>query len=147
MEFEPEHFQQMAGLICYYNGTKFHYLYVSHDDGSVSHLRVMSALPDQRAVATFSARRRDPGAGRSICGWKWISSGSTSRTALEGGEWTWLPQHVRREHPLRRGDRAGICRTSLARSSGWLPGHGGHGAPADFDWFEYRERQYRTDPA
>ena len=29
MEFEPAHFQQMAGLVCYYNSTKFHYLYVS----------------------------------------------------------------------------------------------------------------------
>jgi xylan 1,4-beta-xylosidase len=26
MEFEPQHFQQMAGLVCYYNSAKFHYL-------------------------------------------------------------------------------------------------------------------------
>ena len=32
VEFEPEHFQQMAGLVCYYNSAKFHYLYVSHDE-------------------------------------------------------------------------------------------------------------------
>jgi xylan 1,4-beta-xylosidase len=32
LEFEPEHFQQMAGLICYYGGAKFHYLYLSHDE-------------------------------------------------------------------------------------------------------------------
>ena len=24
MEFEPAHFQQAAGLVCYYNGAKFH---------------------------------------------------------------------------------------------------------------------------
>ena len=38
IEFEPDHFQQMAGLICYYNGSKFHYLYISHDEtwGSIS---------------------------------------------------------------------------------------------------------------
>src|SRR5262249_20200383 len=27
VEFEPEHFQHMAGLVCYYNSSKFHYLY------------------------------------------------------------------------------------------------------------------------
>ena len=46
IEFEPEHFQQMAGLICYYNSAKFHYLYVSHDETLGKHLRVMSCLPD-----------------------------------------------------------------------------------------------------
>ena len=30
VEFEPRHFQQMAGLICYYNSSKFHYLHHLH---------------------------------------------------------------------------------------------------------------------
>jgi beta-xylosidase len=29
IEFEPQRYQQQAGLICYYNGSKFYYLYVS----------------------------------------------------------------------------------------------------------------------
>jgi beta-xylosidase len=29
IEFEPQRYQQQAGLICYYNGSKFHCLYVS----------------------------------------------------------------------------------------------------------------------
>ena len=41
MEFEPEHFQQMAGLICYYSGTKFHYLFVSHDEAWEACVRAM----------------------------------------------------------------------------------------------------------
>src|SRR4051812_1051986 len=32
MEFEPKHYQHAAGLICYYNGSKFHYLFVSYDE-------------------------------------------------------------------------------------------------------------------
>ncbi len=32
VDFTPRHFQQSAGLACYYNASKFHYLYVSHDD-------------------------------------------------------------------------------------------------------------------
>src|SRR4051812_20547138 len=41
MEFEPDQFQQMAGLVCYYGGNKFHYLYVSHDSESGKHIRLM----------------------------------------------------------------------------------------------------------
>ncbi len=31
MDFEPDHFQQAAGLVCYI-GAKFHYLHVSRDE-------------------------------------------------------------------------------------------------------------------
>ena len=54
MEFEPEHYQQSAGLVCYYNSAKFHYLYVSHDETHGKHLRVMSALPDQVQADVFT---------------------------------------------------------------------------------------------
>jgi|SRR5581483_362018 len=42
VDFEPEYFQQMAGLICYYNGSKSHYLYISSDETLGKHVRVMS---------------------------------------------------------------------------------------------------------
>jgi len=46
IDFEPRHFQQQAGLICYYNSSKFHYFHVTHDEQLGKHLRVMSRLPD-----------------------------------------------------------------------------------------------------
>jgi xylan 1,4-beta-xylosidase len=46
MEFDPGHFQQAAGLICYYNGTKYHYLFVTRD-GDARQLQVMSSSPDE----------------------------------------------------------------------------------------------------
>ncbi len=42
VSFEPQHFQQMAGLICYYNSSKFHYLYLSTDGERGKHLNIMS---------------------------------------------------------------------------------------------------------
>ena len=54
VEVEPEHFQQMAGLVCYYNSSKFHYFYVSRDEEIGKHLRVMSALPDQVTSDAFT---------------------------------------------------------------------------------------------
>ncbi len=46
MEFEPDNFQQMAGLICYYNQHKFHYLYMSADDEIGPYLSIMSCNGD-----------------------------------------------------------------------------------------------------
>ncbi|TGX55744.1 glycoside hydrolase family 43 protein [Sphingomonas gei] len=44
VEFDPAHFQQAAGLICYYNGTKYHYLFVTRD-GDARQLQIMSSSP------------------------------------------------------------------------------------------------------
>jgi xylan 1,4-beta-xylosidase len=55
VEFEPQHFQQAAGLVAYYNSSKFHYLFISHDDTHGKHLRVMSRRPDQVVLDAFSA--------------------------------------------------------------------------------------------
>jgi xylan 1,4-beta-xylosidase len=54
IEFEPEHFQHLAGLVCYYNSTKFHYLYLSHDETVGKHLCVMSCVPDLPQADTFT---------------------------------------------------------------------------------------------
>ncbi len=54
IEFEPEHFQQLAVLICYYNSTKFHYIYLSHDETVGKHLRVMTCAPDAMQADSFT---------------------------------------------------------------------------------------------
>lgn len=51
LEFEPTHFQQAAGLICYYNSTKFHYLHVTSDAG-VRQLMLMTAWPEDGSRTT-----------------------------------------------------------------------------------------------
>ena len=53
VEFEPDNFQQMAGLICYYNSCKFHYLYISTDDEIGRHLGIMSCEANQTTAVTF----------------------------------------------------------------------------------------------
>jgi len=45
LEFFPSGFQQAAGLICYYNSTKFHYLHVTRDESS-RQLQLITASPD-----------------------------------------------------------------------------------------------------
>ncbi|MDO3385898.1 glycoside hydrolase family 43 protein [Gilvimarinus sp. SDUM040013] len=53
VEFEPESFQQMAGLVCYYNSQKFHYLYISHDEEKGKQLAIMSCHAEQGLEASF----------------------------------------------------------------------------------------------
>ena len=55
MEFEPEHYQQAAGLVCYYGASKFHYLFVSHDEKMGRYVRVMSGLPDGPQADAFTS--------------------------------------------------------------------------------------------
>ena len=42
LDFAPESFQQMAGLIAYYNRHQFHYAYLSADDDGVRRLAIQS---------------------------------------------------------------------------------------------------------
>jgi xylan 1,4-beta-xylosidase len=53
--FEPENFQQMAGLICYYNASKFHYCCISHDKETGKHLAVISGAGEVLLQAKFPA--------------------------------------------------------------------------------------------
>lgn len=53
LQFEPQHFQHLAGLVCYYNASKFHYLYVSRDEEVGKHLAVMSCEADVHLTASF----------------------------------------------------------------------------------------------
>ncbi|MEO7413622.1 MAG: glycoside hydrolase family 43 protein, partial [Opitutaceae bacterium] len=92
VEFEPEHYQQLAGLICYYNSAKFHYLYISHDEKVGKHLRVMSSIPDGVVADAFSPLipipsgkpielRVEVDAERLHFGYR-----------MGNGQWSWLPQ-------------------------------------------------------
>lgn len=53
VDFEPDNFQQLAGLICYYNSRKFHYLYISTDEELGRHIGVMSCEADSSLAVTY----------------------------------------------------------------------------------------------
>ncbi len=53
IQYEPEDFQQAAGLICYYNAHKFHYVYVSWDERIGKHIGIMSCEADMTLTCTF----------------------------------------------------------------------------------------------
>ncbi len=145
MDFEPGHFQQAAGLVCYYGGTKFHYLHVSHEDGVGKHLRVMSALPDSTQADAFT----DPIA---------LPPGPITLRAeidyerlrfayrLEGGVWVWLPQIFDASILSDEATSPGAPNFTGAFVGMACQDMAGTVHPADFNWFEYRERDYLPTP-
>lgn len=60
VEFEPDNFQQMAGLICYYNQHKFHYLYISHDEDIGRYLNIMSCQGDLAGLHAMAPMNLKP---------------------------------------------------------------------------------------
>ncbi len=149
MEFEPEHFQQMAGLICYYGGSKFHYLYVSRDEAlgaQGKHLRVMSALPDQVQADAFTPPIAVPAGVPVQLRVEVDFERLYFAYRLEGDDWHWLPQQFDASilsdeasapgTPNFTGAFVGMACSDLA----------GTARHADFDYFEYIERDYREDP-
>ena len=118
MEFEPAHFQQAAGLVCYYNSAKFHYLHVSHDEEHGRHVRVMSCVPDLPQSDFFTAPIPDSCRAASNCAWKWITSACASRTGLATRPGTGCRNCSTPAHcPMSARDRARP--TSPVRSWAW----------------------------
>jgi beta-xylosidase len=138
MEFEPEHFQQARGLVCYYNSSKFHYLHVSHDEEHGRHVRVMSCIPDQSQSDFFTAPIAIP-AGRIEL--RAEVDYERLRFAYRiGGDWKFLPELF--DASILSDEAAGL---GSANFTGAFVGVAcqdlsGTAHPADFDWFEYRER-------
>jgi xylan 1,4-beta-xylosidase len=146
VEFEPRHFQQAAGLVCYYNASKFHYLHVSHDETVGKHLRVMSALPDQPQSDAFTAPISIP-TGQPI-ELKAEVDYERLRFAyrLVGGEWQWLPEQFDASILSDEASAPGLPNFTGAFVGVACQDLAGTQCPADFDFFEYRERAYRVDP-
>jgi xylan 1,4-beta-xylosidase len=146
VDFEPERYQQMAGLVCYYNGGKFHYLYVSHDDELGKHIRVMSCLPDQVQSDVFSAPVAVPAGAPVHLRVEVDYERLYFACRLEGEGWRWLAGPLDASilsdeagppgNPNFTGAFVGMCCQDLA----------GTRKAADFDWFEYRERGFAEDP-
>ena len=91
VDFEPEQFQQMAGLVCYYNSSKFHYLYISRDEVLGRHIRVMSCLPDAVQSDVFSEPIAIPDGVRVHLRVEVDYERLLFAFRIEGGEWQWLP--------------------------------------------------------
>jgi xylan 1,4-beta-xylosidase len=146
MEFEPAHFQQMAGLVCYYNSAKFHYLYVTRDAAG-PHLRVMSALPDQVAADAFTAPIPIPDGVPIDLRVEVDFERLRFAYRVSDGAWNWVPQLFDASILSDEASAPGMPNFTGAFVGMACQDLAGTARPADFDWFEYRERDYVADPS
>ena len=145
MDFEPEHFQQMAGLVCYYGGAKFHYLHVSHDEALGKYLAVMSALPDSPQADAFTPKVTIP-AGPVELRVEVDEERLYFAYRPGGGAWQWLPQPFDASTLSDEATAPGLPNFTGAFVGMACQDMAGTAKAADFDWFEYRERAFAADP-
>jgi xylan 1,4-beta-xylosidase len=142
MRFAPDTFQQLAGLTAYYNAHKFHYLFVSCDDGGNLELGIMSCAADQSLTVDYAAFGIEPPA--SDQGWIWLRA-RVEGVALQfsfsgdGENWTYIGPTL---DASILSDEAG--KTEHGNFTGAFVGMtcqdvSGQGQHADFDLFRYRE--------
>jgi xylan 1,4-beta-xylosidase len=135
----------MAGLVCYYNSSKFHYFYVSRDDQGGKHVRVMSALPDQVTSDAFTSPIAI--ADRVSIELRVEVDYERLRFAyrLKDGAWQWLAEQFDASILSDEASAPGLPNFTAAFVGMACQDLSGTAMPADFDWFEYREREYVTD--
>ncbi len=148
VEFEPEHFQQAAGLVCYYNSAKFHYLYVSHDESVGKHLRVMTCTPDSPQSDAFTPPLAIPSGARIELRAEIDQERLLFAYRVEGrgAAWQWLPQPFDASILSDEATAPGAPNFTGAFVGVACQDTSGAAWHADFDWFEYREREFRVDP-
>jgi len=141
MDFAPAHFQQTAGLVCYYNASKFHYLFVTRDDAGARILQGMSALPDSPQSDAFTVPIAIP-EGRielrvhvdhAILRFAYRIQG-------HGDDWAILPELFDASILSDEASAPGAPNFTGAFVGMACQDMAGTGCPADFDWFDYQEK-------
>lgn len=146
VDFEPRDFQQSAGLVCYYNSSKAHYLYISHDSVLGKHIRALSLLPDQVQADAFTTPIPIPSGVPVHLRVEVDFERLRFAYRVDGQDWRWLPEQFDASilsdeaaapgTPNFTGAFVGMCCQDTA----------GTRCPADFDYFDYRERDYLANP-
>ena len=146
MDFEPEHFQQQAGLVCYYSGSKFHYLYVSHDELLGKHIRVMSNLPNHMSADLFTAPIPLAPGKRITLRAEVDMERLCFAFQVEGQAWQWITPTQDASILSDEAAQPGTANFTGAFVGMACQDIAGTRRHADFDYFEYRERDYQPVP-
>ena len=143
MEFEPRDFQQSAGLVCYYNSAKFHYLHVTHDEEHGRHLRVMTCTPESPQSDAFTPPVKIP-PGRIELRAEVDCERLRFAYRIGTDAWNWLPEVFDASILSDEATAPGAPNFTGAFVGVACQDMSGTAHPADFDWLEYREREYQV---
>lgn len=144
IEFEPTTFQQMAGLVCYYNTSHFHYLHLMGDEsGHRKFLNIitydnfeMTELEEYVEVSDYQRIFLKADSNRDKIQFyfattenDWQPIGSVLDGSILSDDYV---RGLGLYRPAFTGAFVGLCCQDLS----------GQNHFADFDWFEYRELVY-----
>ena len=136
LEFQPETFQQMAGLTAFYSSHSFYYLYLTRGETAPKALGMMKC---ERDTVTFPLLKEVP-----VDHWDKVFlrveiDHDRIRFSYGGDGKNWFPIGVEEdasilsdEHALPYGFTGAMVGVACQDLSG-------RRKPADFDWFEYEE--------
>ena len=143
VEFNPSSFQQMAGLVAYYNSMKFHYLYISHESAIGRHLAIISCEADHSMAASFPINDAKIKLEQDLpVEMKAVVDNASLifNWRYPGEQWHEIPvtldmgllsDEAGNDRQVQfTGAFIGLCCQDLT----------GAGTPADFDWFRYSPR-------
>ena len=137
--FEPEHFQQAAGLVCYYNSTKYHYLHITAGDEGEKLIQLLSVLPTGEGQSLITPPLVAPAGPVEL---RASVDHETLRFAFraEGAEeWQWLPETCDASLLSDEATLAGLPNFTGTFVGMACQDMAGTGHPADFRYFHYRE--------
>ena len=140
VDFKPDNFQQAAGLVCYYNSTKFHLLQITADDDGERRIEVLSNHPHEGGSTLVADPAPLPAGPIAL---RVEVDDEIARFAYrpEGAsDWRWLPQSF---DASILSDEATL--PGLPNFTGTFVGMAcydlsGARLPADFAYFHYCER-------
>lgn len=141
VEFYPENFQQMAGLVCYYNTAHFHYLLITAEGSKpVINMITCDKYNFREPLATLVPLEKDQpiylkvDLNREAIRFyyatnpdQWTAIGPVLDGSILSDDY--VRDEENRYRPAFTGTFIGICCQDLS----------GKKLHADFDWFEYRE--------
>jgi len=145
LEFSPRSFQQMAGIVCYYNTTHFHYLHLTVNENmqkclqiiTYDHLNQFEALinpvilnDNNTVFLKASLEGADLQFYFSDNEDEWIKIGPVLNAGILSDDY--VRDGGDRYSPAFTGAFVGICCQDLS----------GNQIPAYFDWFNYQEYDY-----
>ncbi len=146
LDFQPNNFQQMAGLVCYYNTAHFHYLHVTaHQEGKrclqiITHDNCAQTEAFEEALVLLSEgmiylKAELNGAALQFyygqVDNEWIKAGPILNASILSDDY--VRDGSERYQPAFTGAFVGICCQDLSGSK----------IAASFDWFSYQEDEYQ----
>jgi xylan 1,4-beta-xylosidase len=150
LDFSPENFQQMAGLVCYYNTAHFHYLHVTANDNGQRCLQIIThdhfehieaydeplLLPNDGFIYLKAALDgADLQFYYALKENEWIKAGDVLNAGILSDDY--VRDGGDRYRPAFTGAFVGVCCQDLS----------GKKIPASFDWFSYEEADFQFNNA